>query len=471
MAPQALPLCVDRSSSRPLPLQIADALRDAMSGGVLAPGSRLPSTRALASDLGVSRGVVDQAFDQLAAEGWTEGRAGSGTFVGSDIPAPTAPRIVTTTPSPDTGTPQTPSIALRPGIPWTPPSATAAWRRAWRTAGADTSPHAYPDPAGPLALRRSVSSLLARARGLTVEPDRVVITTGATHGLTLALAAVRADGSAGNGMKPVLAMEDPGYRTAASAAIAMGWTLHDVPVDAGGITVDALASAPRGTRAVYVTPSHQYPTGGTLDVGRRAALIDFARRHDTVVVEDDYDSEYRYDVAPLPALAHLDPDRVVYLGTIAKTLGAGVRLGWMVVPAALVRPVLDHRVAVGDFPSTPLCTAMTSLLDDGEWDRTVRAARRRYRDRDAAVRDSLSEFGELRGLGAGMHTTLILTPDRAEAVARGAARQGVEIPTVAPSARTNVGVGGLVIGYGRVDEAELRRALAVLADELRRHRD
>lgn len=469
MASHALPLSVDRSSTRPLPLQIADALRTAIVDGLLVAGDRLPSTRSLAAELSVSRGVADQAFDQLAAEGWIEGRAGSGTFVSPDLRSvtPTTAAVSDARPRAEADS-APPTLALRPGIPWTPPSATAAWRRAWRIAGREPAPPGYPDPAGPVHLRRSVCSLLGRARGMSVDPDRVVVTTGATHGLTLALAAMRADRPE---PRPVLAMEDPGYRTAASAAIAMGWDLYDVPVDAGGMRVDTLASTPETTRAVYVTPSHQYPTGGTLDVGRRAALIAHAQSTDTVVVEDDYDSEYRYDVAPLPALAHLDPDRVVYLGTIAKTLGAGVRLGWMVLPSHLVRPVLDHRLATGDFPSTPLCSAMTSLLDDGEWDRTVRAARRRYRDRDAAVRDSLSPFGELRGLGAGMHTTLVLSPRRAEAVARGAAHRGIEVPTVALSTRSHTDVGGLVIGYGRLTDTELRTALTVLVDELRRHRD
>lgn len=464
--PRAVPVTLDRTSARPLPLQVADALRRAVADGVLVTGDRLPSTRALAAELQVSRGVAHHAYDQLTAEGWIEGRTGSGTFVAAAIPAvPRTAPAPATTPIEDDGRAD---LVLRPGIPWTPPRPSAAWRRAWRIAGAEPAPHDYPDPAGPLALRRSVCALLARARGMTVDPGRVVVTTGAVHGLTLALAALR---TLGADSKPVLAMEDPGYRVAATAATAVGWDVHDVPVDRGGVVVDALRSAPDSTRAVYVTPSHQYPTGGMLDVGRRAALVAYARDTDTVVIEDDYDSEYRYDVAPLPALAHLDADRVVYLGTIAKTLGAGLRLGWMVLPAQLVEPVLRHRSAVGDFPSTPLCTATTSLLDDGEWDRLVRAARRRYRNRDAVVRDSLSEFGELRGSGAGMHTTLVLSPERADAVARAAATRGVTVPTVAESARSHPDPGGLVIGYGRLADAELRTALDVVADELRRHRD
>ncbi|MFW0874008.1 PLP-dependent aminotransferase family protein [Rhodococcoides corynebacterioides] len=429
-------------------------------------GDRLPSTRALAAELEVSRGVAHHAYDQLTAEGWIEGRIGSGTFVTTDIPVRPrpAPAAATSSTEDDGLAP----VVLRPGIPWTPPRPSAAWRRAWRIAGAEPAPHDYPAPAGPLALRRSVCALLARARGMTVEPERVVVTTGAVHGLTLALAALRPPESAPT---PVLAVEDPGYRVAVSAAVAVGWHVHDVPVDRGGVVVDALRFAPDSTRAVYVTPSHQYPTGGTLDGRRRAALVAHARDTDTVVIEDDYDSEFRYDVAPLPALAHLDADRVVYLGTIAKTIGAGVRLGWMVLPTHLVEPVLRHRIAVGDYPSTPLCVAATSLLDDGEWDRLVRAARRRYRDRDAAVWDSLSEFGELRGSGAGMHTTLVLSPERADAVARGAAARGVEVPTDAQSARSHPDPGGLVIGYGRLTDDRLRTALDVLVDELRRHRD
>lgn len=297
---------------------------------------------------------------------------------------------------------------------------------------------------------------------MSVEPERILITSGATHGLGLALSALRTRGA-------VLAMEDPGYRYASSAATACGWSLLDVPVDAHGLCVDQLETASESVRGVYVTPSHQYPTGGLLPVGRRNQLIEFARARDVVLFEDDYDSEFRYDVAPLPALAQLAPDRVVYLGTVAKTLGAGIRLGWLVAPLDLVDRIALHRKRIGDFPSVPLQQALLSLLRDGEWDRAVRTARRRYRERDRAVEDALSSFGELRGLGAGMHTTLMLDADLAATVAREALEHGVEVPTLVESTRTHGDPGGLVIGYGRVESADLEYALEVIAECLARH--
>lgn len=464
--PAAVSVSLRRDESRSLPTQLADAIRQSIRGGTLRPDSRLPSTRALATELDIARGVVGQAYDQLTAEGWLVTRRGSGTFVvsASTLPRPAADNETAVSRrrvrSDDDRT-----IRLRPGVPWTDPRATAAWRRAWRTVGSRPAPAAYPDPAGLRLLRSDVCDLLARTRGTTVDPDRVVITTGAIHGMSLLLAAIGSELT-----EPVVAMENPGYRVAAAAARAARWAIADVPVDGHGMRVDLLERLPGPVHAVYVTPSHQYPTGGTLDLARRSALVDHARRIGALIVEDDYDSEFRFDVAPLPALAQLAPDRVVCLGTVAKTLGAGIRLGWMVLPDHLVDDVLTHRAAVGDFPSEPSSLAMSSLLRDGEWDRAVRAARRRYRDRDAAVERALSQFGELRGAGAGMHTTLMLAPERADAVAADAAEHGVLVPTVSESVRTPCGAGGLVVGYGRVEERDLTTALGVLSAALQRHR-
>ncbi|MET0198974.1 MAG: PLP-dependent aminotransferase family protein, partial [Rhodococcus fascians] len=247
---------------------------------------------------------------------------------------------------------------------------------------------------------------------------------------------------------------------------ATGWSLLDVPVDAHGLCVDGLESAPRNVRGVYVTPSHQYPTGGLLPVSRRNQLIDFARARDVLLFEDDYDSEFRYDVAPLPTIAELAPDRTVYLGTVAKTLGGGIRLGWLVAPPDVVELIAHVRTDLGDYPSTPVQHAMLSLLRDGEWDRTVRAARRVYRQRDKLVAAALAPFGELRGVGAGMHTTLLLDATIAVAVAERAAAAGVDVDTLARSTRSPSPVTGLIVGYGSVSDDELAYGLDVLVDAL-----
>lgn len=458
LLPSAVAVVLDRTDRRPLPIQVADHLRSAIRSGSAVVGLRLPSTRKLAAELGVARAVVERAYEQLIAEGWLVAVRGSGTFVAE---APSS--VVKSTPQPaKVVAASPPQVQLRPGVPWTPPRASAAWRRAWRDVGSMPPPFGDPDPAGDVELRSALSQLLARARGMAVEPERIIITSGATHGLGLALSALRSPEAA-------LAMEDPGYRSASTAALASGWSLLDVPVDAHGLRVDELESAPENVRGVYVTPSHQYPTGGLLPVSRRNQLIDYARARGVLIFEDDYDSEFRYDVAPLPALAQLAPDRVVYLGTVAKTLGAGIRLGWLVAPQELAVRIAAHRVRIGDFPSLPLQRALLSLLRDGEWDRTVRAARRRYRERDRLVHTALSRFGELRGLGAGMHTTLMLDADLASAVARRALERGVEVPTLAESARSHHEPGGLVIGYGRVDAVDLVYALEVISDCLADH--
>lgn len=473
LPPSAVAIVLDRADRRSLPVQLADHLRADIRGGRAEVGARLPSSRRLAGELGVARGVVERAYEQLIAEGWLVAVHGAGTFVAqSPVPAAAAPaRASVPVPAP-----APPQIRLRPGVPWTPPRASAAWRRAWRDVGAAPLPFAQPDPAGDLELRWALSQLLARARGMAVGPERILVTSGTTHGLALALSALRSPDA-------VLAMEDPGYRSAAAAAQASGWSLLDVPVDADGLRVDVLAAAAgsaetaeaaaagsgaRRVRGVYVTPSHQYPTGGLLPAARRNRLIDLARAHDLLIFEDDYDSEFRYDVAPLPALAQLAPDRVVYLGTVAKTLGAGLRLGWLVAPPELVERIAAHRVRMGDYPSIPLQRALLSLLGDGEWDRAVRAARTRYRQRDRAVDAALARFGELRGLGAGMHTTLMLDAGLAARVAREAGARGVEVATLAAYARTHTEPGGLVIGFGRVAAAELDYALGVIASCLAR---
>ena len=300
LLPSAVAVVLDRTDRRPLPIQVADHLRADIRGGSAVVGLRLPSSRKLAAELGVARAVVERAYEQLIAEGWLVAVRGSGTFVAE---APSS--VVLSTPKPTkVVAPAPPQVQLRPGVPWTPPRASAAWRRAWRDVGSMPPPFGDPDPAGDVELRSALSQLLGRARGMAVEPERIVITSGATHGLGLALSALRSPNA-------VLAMEDPGYRSASTAALATGWSLLDVPVDAHGLCVDELESAPRNVRGVYVTPSHQYPTGGLLPVSRRNQLIDFARARDVLLFEDDYDSEFRYDVAPLPALAQLAPDRVI----------------------------------------------------------------------------------------------------------------------------------------------------------------
>lgn len=463
-SPSVLPVRLDRARTLPLPVQLAEQIRQRLREGRLSPGDRLPSTRALAVDLGVARSVAEQAYDQLRSEGWLSGRRGSGTYVAAQgHPQRPAGRVGRRATGPASSLPDQ-TVSLRPGEPWTPAQPSSAWRRAWREVAAAPAPGAYPDPRGLPELRTEVADLLNRTRGLDCSPDEVLITAGTTHGMVLTLEHLRVDGAA-------IAVEDPGYRAAATAAYGAQWQVWDAPVDREGMLTDRLTSAPATTRAFYVTAAHQYPLGGLLPVPRRLALLEEARRRDALVLEDDYDSEFRYDVAPLPALAQLDPDRVVHLGTVAKTLGAGLRLGWLVASQSLVTELAERRRRVHDHPPWPLQRALLSLLRDGEWDRLVRQAKRRYSRRSQLVAERLGGYGELLGLNAGMHATLLLPDHVARPVAAEASKAGVDVPLLADHARSRevrasrLG-SGLVIGYGRVADADLERALDILGSSL-----
>lgn len=453
----ALTLSVDRSRRTTLPVQLAEQIRDRVRGGGLAAGARLPSSRAVADAIGVSRAVAGAAYDQLVAEGWLETRQGAGTFVRRvEVPGN---RPVPARPLP--GARARDAISLRAGEPWTPTRPSAAWRRAWREVAHAAPPGTYPDPRGLPELRTAVAEQLSRTRGLPCSPDRLMITSGTTHGLGLLLRALRRP-------EAVLAVEDPGYRAAAATAEWSGWGVWDVPVDSEGLDTAFLAGAPANVRAVYATPSHQYPLGVLMPIQRRLDLLAWARERDAYVIEDDYDSEFRYDVAPLPTLADLDRERVVYLGTVSKTLGAGIRMGWLVAPPALVEAVAQAREVLHDFPPWPIQRAMLSLLRDGEWDRSVRAARRRYAQRDRLIERRLAAFGELCGVGGGIHTTLRLEPRVAAAVSADAASNGVDVPTLTECTRSRTEIGGLLIGYGTATDAQFDRAMDLLVAGLAR---
>ncbi|UPK73273.1 PLP-dependent aminotransferase family protein [Nocardioidaceae bacterium SCSIO 66511] len=452
-----LALRVDRGASTRLPEQLAAQIRSRIRDGALGAGARLPSTRAIATAVGVSRAVATAAYDQLVAEGWLESRTGAGTYVCRvDVPA-----VRTDDEASPVQPPPAPAVDLRPGEPWTPDVASAAWRRAWREVAHSPPPATYPDPRGLPELRRTVAEHVTRTRGLPCTPDRVMITSGTTHGLTLLLHAMRRTGAA-------IAVEDPGYRAAARAATASGWTVWDAPVDDAGLDPATLTDAPAQVAAVYATPAHQYPLGVLMPIDRRLALLSWARERDAVVIEDDYDSEFRYDVAPLPTLADLDPQRVVYLGTVSKTIGAGVRMGWLVADPSVIELLAGEREALHDFPSWPIQRALLSLLRDGEWDRLVRAARRRYAQRDRFIEERLAPFGRLSGVGAGMHTTLLLDADVAKEVAADVERSGVAVVTLAESARGRTDLDGLVIGYGNVADDQVEFAIDEIAASLRR---
>jgi len=440
-----LPLDLDRTDSRPLGVQLAGQIRDLALRGTLQVGHRLPSTRSLAAELGVSRGVTEQAYDQLLAEGWLEARRGSGTFVAATA-HPVRPAVRRTPPP---ARPTTTLVRLDSGTPWIDPRHRDGWRRAWREVSAATPPAGYPDPAGLPELRSAIATHLARTRGLTVTADDVVITAGTTDGLRHLLAVLPAG--------PV-AIEDPGYRAAALVAEGTGREVVDLPIGSEGADASGVTRA----AAIYVTPAHQHPLGITMSATARVRLLDDARRLDAMVVEDDYDSEFRYDVAPLPALATLDPDWVVYLGTASKSVAPGMRLGWLVAPRAVVPAVNELRSRTHDLPSWPAQRAYLAMLRDGHVDRLIRSARSVYAARGAAIAAALPG---VTGPVAGMYVAVQLSTVQTRSAIAAARAAGFELPSLRDYTRSDRRA-GVVFGFGGLKEEEFARALEAIAAAL-----
>lgn len=394
-----------RDAARPLAVQLADAIRHAAAVGQLRGGDRLPSTRAFARHLGVSRTVTAAAYEQLHAEGWISGKRGSGTYVTTSPPetgrTPAVPNVRHAGDSAERETP------LVPGAPWADGIDRAAWRRAWRAA-ADRAPDTHPRRGGLDAYRAAVVEHLLRHRGLVMEaPEDPLASVLATGGTTAAVselaAAVLRPGDS-------VAVEEPGYQRAVGAFRDAGVRVVPAPVDQAGVLVDEI---PTGVRAVYCSPAHQYPLGGRLPAERRIALVERARTENWFVVEDDYDGELRYDVAPLPVLASLAPDVVVHLGTTSKILTPTLGVGWMLAPGAVIAAVLDHRERTGIGPAMAGQRLLVEFARHGDLGRHLRRLRRELSWRHARVVEWFGAAGvEVFGDQAGAHVVVPL-PDAA----------------------------------------------------------
>ncbi|MED7930282.1 PLP-dependent aminotransferase family protein [Nonomuraea sp. LP-02] len=449
-----LPVSLSRDAAVPLTAQLAGWLRRAMLDGTLPPGERLPSSRALAAQLKVSRTVVTEAYQQLYAEGWLEGRHGSGTFVADMERVVTPPRE---TPS-DQGPPEPAAafVDLTAGRPWVRDYDRAAWKRAWRRAG-ESPPGAEPDPYGLPRLRELLADHLRRARGMAVGPENILVTRGTGNGLDLcALALLGAGARAG--------VEDPGYHVARTVFAARGAEIVPCPVDADGVIVDDL---PGDLRVLYTTPAHQFPLGGRLPIPRRERLLSWARSTGATIVEDDYDAEFRYDVAPLPALYGLDPSRVVLLGTLSKTLSPDVGVGWLVGTPELVARIAGLRSAVADRTSGPVQEAVATLLERGDLDRHLRRMRLEYARRRAVVVELLGPVCRLRGDTAGLHVLAELPAAVVPVVVERARERGVLLDATGRHHHGRERLHGLVIGYGSASLADVRRGCRILAAIIR----
>ncbi len=482
------PLVLERGGRVPLAVQISGQLRAAVSGNRLRAGERLPSSRVLAASLGVSRTVVTNAYLQLFAEGWLEGRHGSGTYVaqgaaggpgtmprqtpsphpadalpgdGDDGRALTARRALSPHPAdalPGDGDDGRALTEMRPGVPWVAGIDQAAWRRAWRRAGAATVSR-WPDPRGLLSLRVALCGYLRRSRGLGCTPDHVLITRGVGNGLSLLAAALLRPGERAG-------IEEPGYPVGRAILAARGAAVLPCPVDAHGLVASGL---PDDLRLVYATPAHQYPLGGRLPVPRRRALVAWARAVGAIVVEDDYDSEFCYDVAPLPALYGMDPDVVAYLGTTSKTLTPAFGVGWLVARPDLVTELADTRESLGDRTSEAAQHAMLAMIETGDLDRHIRRMRREYARRRDVIVSILGDSAvpaRLLGDTAGLHVVLELRNASEDEVAAAARERGVALHTMQRYFAGPSTTQGLVLGYGSLSLDQVAAAAAVLRDIL-----
>jgi len=446
---------LDRRSAVPLRAQIEQGLRAGIREGRLHPGTRLPSSRALAADLGVARGVVVEAYAQLSAEGWLASRQGSGTRV--------APAAAAAAPDPEPWPfEQTHRHDFALGVPDLAAFPRAAWLAATRRVLRDLPDTrlSHPDPRGAIGLRTVLAAWLGRQRGVVTTADRLVVTNGFWQGLAITCAVLAARGATR------IAMEDPGFVYHRHVVRRAGLEPVPVPVDEAGMRVDRLAAT--GADAALVTPAHQSPTGVVLAPERRTALIAWAQEHDAVLVEDDYDAEHRYDREPVGALQGHAPEHVVYGGSASKTLAPALRLGWIAVPADLARAVaLEKGFADAGSPTLEQLV-LADLIERGELDRHLRRTRAAHRRRRDALAAALAEHlpeARLHGVAAGLHAMVELPPGSDErAVVAAAARRGVRVEGVGVHRfDTAAGPPALLLGYGALTEQAIRRGVAELA--------
>ena len=456
--------------------QVADAIRHAVRAGRIGAGYRLPATRALATDLGVSRGVVVEAYERLSAEGFLESRQGSGTRVATraapDAAADAAAGADTPLDDVDAGPipPLPPGIGydLRPGQPDLSTFPRGAWLAALRRAitTLPTSELGYPARAGAPRLRTELAAYLRRVRAVAAPPGQVVVAAGVAQVMAAVGRALAADGHRR------LAVEDPSSMHQRPLMHGVGLAPVAVPVDDQGIDVAALART--AARAVLVTPAHQYPTGVVLSPERRAALITWARERDAVIIEDDYDAEFRFDREPVGCLQALAPDRVVLAGSVSKSMAPALRLGWAVAPARLAASVALLR-AVTDLGSPTLDQrALAELITDGQYDRHLRATRARYRARRDALAGALHArlpVLSVRGVSAGLHLYVELPPGTDEGRLVDAAHERGVAVTGVGGLRLMPGPPALVLGFAAEPERRLAAAVELLAaafDDARR---
>ncbi|WP_328537117.1 MocR-like pyridoxine biosynthesis transcription factor PdxR [Streptomyces sp. NBC_00344] len=433
---------------------LTDALRKAVRTGRLSPGTRLPSSRTLAADLGMARNTVADAYAELVAEGWLTARQGSGTQVARRAAPRAAKRAVTPRRPVRLG----PVHNLNPGTPDLASFPRTEWLKAARKA-LSAAPHeafGYGDPRGRIELRTVLAEYLARARGVYADPDRIVVCSGFVHGLMLMGKVLRS-----RRVREV-AVESYGLDVHWDLLTDAGLHTPALPFDELGSQTGALGRE----GAVLMTPAHQFPIGVPLSPDRRAAAVDWARGSGGLILEDDYDGEFRYDRQPVGALQGLDPERVVYFGTASKSLAPGLRLAWMVVPQDAVGEVLDAK-GPHDLSSSPDQLTLAEFIASGAYDRHIRANRLRYRRRRDQLVAALAERApdvRVHGIAAGLHAVLELPPGTEQSVVQAAAWQGLALEGVSRYRHVDAPAGrdALVVGYGTPPDSAYAAALDAL---------
>ncbi|MCW5655547.1 PLP-dependent aminotransferase family protein [Hydrogenophaga sp.] len=468
----------------PLHRRLYEALRRAMLDGKLGAGERLPSSRDLAQDLNLSRNTVVAAINQLSVEGYLASRVGSGTYVNDNVPRATPGRAAPRAAAPQAGRlsargealasrycatelevqPFTPGIADFSAFPVT------LWQRLqnkhWRMTYPDMLD--YNDSGGYAPLRRAVADYLRVFRSVHLEADQVVITTGTQQSLELCARLLADHGD-------TVWMEDPAYWGAVKAFMATGLALHPVPVDEQGISP---ASADHATppRLIYLTPSHQYPTGAVMSLPRRHQLLATARAHGAWVLEDDYDSEYRFSGPPVSSLQGLDTDgRVLYMGTFSKVLYPGLKIGYLVVPKPLVAAFRQAHYDLNRPGQMPVQAALAEFIEMGHFTSALRRARQNYGERRQclleALRPVLGQAGQdpaITGAEQGLHLCLRLPPRVDDhALAQRIAQHGLTVRPLSAYCLARTDLRGLVIGYGYAPLAEIERCGPLLANAAR----
>ncbi len=475
---------IDREAGR-VGQQLARLLREAIARGDLKAGERLPSTRSLASGLGLARGTVMEVFDQLAAEGYLDARVGAGTRVApvlaDRVPLTRTERVPDAQPATAHVSPGAaryaaigraltplPPVPFAIGVQAGPTAPDDNWRRLGKRvrASEEAAPSGYADPRGLPALREAIADYVRKARAVVCEPEQIIVTAGTQQGLYLAARVLLAPGDA-------VWAENPAYPGLTAVLDDTNVRVQRVPVDAQGIDVDAAIAGDPAARAAFVTPSHQYPLGMPLGMSRRLALLAWARERDAWIVEDDYDSELRYAGHPYPSMQGLDPARVIYLGTFSKVLFPSLRLGYAIVPASLADAFTGARAIMDRHAPTADQHVVAAFMREGYFDMHIRRIRGVYAERRAALIDAiertLGPLATLQPCDQGMHLLLWLAPGTDDVkVAAQALAAGVSVRPISPMYGGTSARPGLVLGFGGFAVEQLEAGVVALRGVLER---